>query len=139
MCEQTIKRSVVIQGLGEQGWLGCCGCTLPITCSLCREPLRARHAECGVWQRKEISCSMLLCWIHHAHDCRFQECKIIIGHQRNLLLHINEKYCITDLKYYLYNIIHTVPQTIRFQNSLLCLLSFYGNMMCAIAMYYIPK
>ena len=35
--------------------------------------------------------------------------------------------------------IYTVPQTIRFQNSLLCLLSFYGNMMCAIGMYYIPK
>ena len=33
----------------------------------------------------------------------------------------------------------TVPQTIRFQNSLLCLLSFYGNMMHAISMYYIPK
>ena len=34
---------------------------------------------------------------------------------------------------------HTVPQTITFQNSLLCLLSFYGNMMCAIGIYYIPK
>ena len=33
----------------------------------------------------------------------------------------------------------TVPQTIRFQNSLLCLLRFDGNMMCAIGMYYIPK
>ena len=31
---------------------------------------------------------------------------------------------------------YTVPQTIRFQNSLLCLLSFYGNMMRAIS---IPK
>ena len=34
---------------------------------------------------------------------------------------------------------HTVPQTIRFQNSLLCLLNFDGNMMCATSMYYIPK
>ena len=32
-----------------------------------------------------------------------------------------------------------MPQTIRFQNSLLCLLRFYGNMMRAISMYYIQN
>ena len=86
-----------------------------VTCKLHTRPGRkeGRH-----WESHALHCEHDRVSVTHALHCE---------HDRVSVTHA--LHCEHD----------TVPQTIRFKNSLLCLLSFYGNMMCAIGMYYIPK